>query len=501
VALVLGNELELSSVATRRRVNALQEVEAQLMQKSRELTAIRRANEIVLDRSSWRVALAEFETILEELTGARKVTIEVELPGVAGSAADTASALEEQEGVTQVPLVSLGQHVGRVRLTHDRELGSFEVATSICQLVSRGLHQSFLERTIEEQAREIETIQNVAREILTASDYRAALVNISQEIGRHLGASDFCLWTGDEQKGLGLLAASEPAVADECSSLASEVVASRVITRTTMAEVEHWASPLILHDRVNGVLVLTFAAGRSAGPTKLTFLNYLSMPLAVMVEIYTRHRESNLAREIHHRVKNNLQIIASLLNLQLRRVEDPYAREPLENSIRRIMSIAVVHEALCEKDAGRVEAVGLIKNIAELVVESIGEPNQRLSVSVDGVSDLTLSSQQATNLAIVVNELLGNALKHGLVGEPEGNIQVSLEKLNGDLILSVVDDGRGLAPWFELGKNRGLGLQLIMNIARTEFSGSFSVEPRESRGVRARLVFPQQAIGVAMGRP
>jgi two-component sensor histidine kinase len=507
VALVIGNELELSAVATRRRVNALQEVEAQLVQKSRELNAIRRANEIVLDRGGWRRALSEFESILAELTGAESVSIEALPPepstavgaqlSLPTAAPGSVPAPVETEGAVLLPLVSLGQALGHARFVTRRELASGEVAASICQLLSRGLHQAFLERTIEEQAREIDTVQSVAQEILTASDYRAALVNISQEIARHLGASGYCLWIGEDENVLSCLVGSDPGLADKSWEPACRAVDSRAIERSGAAGGAFWASPLILHERLNGVLALEFCRGQSAPSNKLTFLGYLSMPVALMVEIFTRHRESNVAREIHHRVKNNLQIIASLLNLQLRRIEDPFAREPLQNSIRRIMSIAVVHEALCEKHVGPVEAVGLIRSIADLVVESMSAPSQRLSVTVEGVPDLTLTSQQATNLAIVVNELMGNALKHGLEGQAQGSIEVRLERSNGHLVLSVADDGRGLAPWFDLSRSRGLGLQLILNIARTEFTGSFAIEPREGRGVEARLAFPMEAIGAA----
>lgn len=496
VALVLGNELELSAVATRRRVNALKEIETELERRTRELAAIRRANEIPLDENSWRDNLREFERLLKELTGAESVEIRVDFP----EQVPVDHSLEPAGltgDVVELPLVSLGRHLGRVLIRRERGLQSEEVAASICQLVARGLYSVFRERTIEEQAREIDTVHNMAREILTAADYRVALGNISRQIAGHVGATGFSLWVGDEQTALSCLTGD---VADELAAdLAAQAVQSRTTRRAATGEAHYLASPLLVKHRINGALVLSFDRGAGAAPLRLAFLSYLSVPLAVTVEIYARHRESNLAREIHHRVKNNLQIIASLLHLQLRRVEDPFAREPLENSIRRIMSIAVVHEALCEKHVSRVDAVGLLRSIADLVVEGIGAPNQRLTVSVEGIPDLTLSSQQATSLAIMVNELVGNALKHGLQGAPQGEIKVRLEREAGQFLLTVSDDGSGLPPWFELGKSRGLGLQLIMRMARSEFSGSFSLGPRQGRGVEAQLVFPEEAIGPAGG--
>ena len=106
-----------------------------------------------------------------------------------------------------------------------------------------------------------------------------------------------------------------------------------------------------------------------------------------------------------------------------------------------------------------------------------------------------LSSQQATNLALILNELLNNALKHGLQGMAKGQIYIGLTEENGKVLLSVHDNGKGLPENFDIKKHSGLGLQLISTIAKNEFAGEFFLENME-RGLNAKFIFPRNRLSI-----
>src|SRR5690349_11937843 len=154
-----------------------------------------------------------------------------------------------------------------------------------------------------------------------------------------------------------------------------------------------------------------------------------------------------LAQEIHHRVKNNLQTVASLLRLQARAGDVVDPREALEHSVNRILAIAAVHELLTERREEDVELADLIDRLRAMLVQGVGGTKE---VSAELVA-VTLPGARATALALVFSELLQTALEHG------GNhVRVELVRRDGDLVLAIADDGGGL------GDTRvGTGLSIV----------------------------------------
>src|SRR5919197_2317242 len=177
-----------------------------------------------------------------------------------------------------------------------------------------------------------------------------------------------------------------------------------------------------------------------------------------------------LAQEIHHRVKNNLQTVASLLRLQARSADRVDPREALEHSVNRVLAIAAVHELLTERRDEDVELADLIDRLRAMLVQGMG-------VSKDVTSSLEpvlLPGARATALALVFAELLQNALDHG--GE---RIRVELSRRDGEVVLAIADDGAGLA-----GEPRpGTGLSIVRALVRDELRGS--LELRGDGGTRA----------------
>jgi two-component sensor histidine kinase len=209
-------------------------------------------------------------------------------------------------------------------------------------------------------------------------------------------------------------------------------------------------------------------------------------------------------REIHHRVKNNLQTIAALLRLQGRRLESREARQAIRESERRIRSIAVVHETL-SRDAGEIVEFGeIVRPLVREVEESATTPDAKVRFEVEGDAG-KLPGEIATPLAVVLNELMQNAVDHAFPiedegvggGVVEGHVRVRLERIDGELRIDVTDDGVGLPEQFSLDTSKGLGLSIVQALVTGELGGSIDMHDGDGARVHLRLpVAPVRAPGV-----
>ncbi|NUW35119.1 histidine kinase N-terminal domain-containing protein [Nonomuraea sp. SMC257] len=257
--------------------------------------------------------------------------------------------------------------------------------------------------------------------------------------------------------------------------------------------------------------LMIVASGRAAKETEVesggTIVQLRAIPLIVgggrigalvlirdVTELRRRERElmtkDATIREIHHRVKNNLQTVAALLRLQARRLQVPEGREALEEAVRRVGSIAIVHETLSHAPEEFVD----FDDIADRVIAMAGEVSAAESavtprrVGAFGV----LPSLIATPLAMALTELLQNALQHG---KPR-RLQVVVERVGpGDdrLNVTVWDDGQGVPEGFDLDSSTSLGLQIVRTLVEGELSGKLSIGPREGGGTEVMLSIPLPA--------
>ncbi|WP_345519563.1 sensor histidine kinase [Nocardioides conyzicola] len=197
-------------------------------------------------------------------------------------------------------------------------------------------------------------------------------------------------------------------------------------------------------------------------------------------------------REIHHRVKNNLQTVAALLRLQARRMDNESARLALEEAVRRVGSIAIVHEILSQAVEERVDFDEIIDPLGRMVTE-VSAVGSRVRVRRTGTFGV-LPSESATALAMVLTELLQNAVEHGF--DPDdadltGEIVLTAQRLVGRLHVTVDDDGRGLPADFDLDASSSLGLTIVRTLVESELGGQLELGPRPGgRGTRAGLDLP-----------
>ncbi len=217
-------------------------------------------------------------------------------------------------------------------------------------------------------------------------------------------------------------------------------------------------------------------------------------------EVLRREQElrikSAMIQEIHHRVKNNLQTIASLLRLQARRSADPAVSHILGESVNRILSMAVVHEFLSQNESAIISIREVSQRILAQTVAGIVDPAKQISFRLQG-SSLYLPTQQATVCALVINELVQNALEHGYDQRSQGLITVTLVDDGEQVTLLVEDDGEGLPEGFSVGADGSLGLRIVQTLVEADLKGRFILEDGGTTGlgVKAMVTFPKLTLG------
>jgi two-component sensor histidine kinase len=191
-------------------------------------------------------------------------------------------------------------------------------------------------------------------------------------------------------------------------------------------------------------------------------------------------------REIHHRVKNNLQTVSALLRLQSRRIDDPAAAAALDEAVRRIASIALVHETLSNSTEN---TVAFDEVLTSLVTHALELSPRMGQLSIERKGHLgSLESRIATPLSLVVTELMHNALEHGLY-ESGTRLSIELQRYSNEGLITISDDGIGLPAGFDLSTSSNLGLQIVRTLIENELKGELKLESTQ-QGTQAKLRFP-----------
>lgn len=203
-------------------------------------------------------------------------------------------------------------------------------------------------------------------------------------------------------------------------------------------------------------------------------------------------------REIHHRVKNNLQTVASLLRLQSRRLSSPEVREALSESVRRISSIALVHETLSQDSGQRVVFDKVAHRLIDMVTTGLSDPDRPVRMRLEGNAG-ELPAEVATPLALVLSELLQNAVEHGFA-DRGGEVVVQLDRRSSGLHLAVMDDGVGVPEDWDVVTDAHLGLQIAMTLVESELGGTLEVERvGPEGGTRAIALLPVPVAAPGLG--
>ncbi len=227
-------------------------------------------------------------------------------------------------------------------------------------------------------------------------------------------------------------------------------------------------------------------------------LGYRSIGIAsgalVLVEDLTeaRRREQEIKvkeatiREVHHRVKNNLQTIASLLRIQARRSGSDETRRALAEATERVGSMAVVHDLLAGSDEETVDFAEAAGTVVDMVAQGLVGHGSGIDVSVTGTTG-QVDAHTATSLALAVAELVHNALEHGLADRESGHVEVAMRRVPGELVLTVRDDGIGLPAGFDPVASANLGLEIVRTVVEDDLRGTLSYSGGRGATVTVRV--------------
>jgi two-component sensor histidine kinase/CheY-like chemotaxis protein len=211
----------------------------------------------------------------------------------------------------------------------------------------------------------------------------------------------------------------------------------------------------------------------------------------LQIQAALREKEA-LLRELFHRVKNNLQVVSSLLNLQSESLTDEQAREMFRESRHRINSMALIHERLYQaKDLARINIEQYVHDLASELFFAYGVSAERIRLAVDINTDgAIIDIEKAVPVGLIINELLTNALKYAFPDGRAGEMTVRIEPAPGDMLkLTVADDGIGLPEGIDVNDPATLGLQLVSTLAE-QLRGSLEARPQP--GVAFTITFPKQ---------
>jgi two-component sensor histidine kinase len=231
--------------------------------------------------------------------------------------------------------------------------------------------------------------------------------------------------------------------------------------------------PLMVRDKPVGVMSCYTSTVREFSPDETKALETLAKQAAVSIEHAKLQVRNTLMQEMHHRVKNNLQQVASLLRLQMRHSSYKSIEEALNDCLTRILAIASVHDLLSRDD---LDHVG-IRSVAETLVQhqqsSLVLPDRSIMFLVRG-HDVRLNMTQATQIALVLNELISNAVEHGFKESVKGEIHVTVEDLEGEISVWVSNNGDRLPENFDPTVQGHLGMQIVDSLARA-LGGRFKI--------------------------
>ena len=253
-----------------------------------------------------------------------------------------------------------------------------------------------------------------------------------------------------------------------------------------------------------GALCLRMAPGTELPEDELGLLQAFSDAATVAIENATLYQDarrglevaSALLQEMHHRVRNNLQTVAALLSIQLRHNEAESWASHLREAISRVQAIAAVHDLLSDESRLGGTTVDVIaRHAAEHAYVTLVPPG--LSVTFDiPPSELRVPSKHATILALLINELVANAVKHGFAGRERGVVSIRARDEQGEAVIEIANDGEAIPEDFDPMGSHGLGMRIIQRLVTSDLHGTFHIGPDDVGSV-ATLRFPIAAEEVA----
>ncbi len=245
--------------------------------------------------------------------------------------------------------------------------------------------------------------------------------------------------------------------------------------------------PLEVKQKILGCICIYSSHRHFLSPEQMQLVVTFANEAAIAIEnarLYEETRrglelKSVLLRELHHRVKNNLATVAGILSLQRRRTKSSEIRNILAESVNRVQGLAATHDLLAHEDVGEARVDDIARKIVGVASANLSPPEKRITYRVEPCA-IVIPSRAVTVVALVINEMISNAIKHGMVDRSEGMVVIKGREEDGIVIIQVIDNGRGPSPEHSIEENgeggtfEGLGLSLIKNLI-ADLGGRFSL--------------------------
>ncbi len=400
------------------------------------------------------------------------------------------------------PLVSQDRVVGALNVQtvrlHTWTKGEKEFLLLISEMVAGILERAILQEQTEHRMRELQAVAEVSRAAISPL-YLDEMLRVVAEMGAHaVGARHCSVLLLDETRDVFVPRGvwdqrgdveAEP-IWSRDSSLLAECCASQ---KPLIAQINdhglpeahtRWAIksglyclisvPMMVRDRVIGLLNMWSDRQTAFAKHQIELCVTLANQIALSIENAHLIGNAAIIKEMNHRVKNNLQNVVMLLQMQLYEIQNnPSAARALRESISRIMSIAAVHDAMAQEGFRLVDVKDVVTRVVGLTHANMTRPDLKLSIHVMGDS-LRMNSRAATALALCVNELVQNAVEHAFVGRSQGTITVSLANKGNSLEVEVRDNGVGSDV--DLSQSNSLGLSIVKTLIQEDLRGTFTLE-------------------------
>ena len=425
----------------------------------------------------------------------------------------------EYESMLSVPLVTRGEIHGvinvRTRRPHEYSKGQVRLLSGIANQVAGAIERSHRYRQLERNVVQLHTLSEVSQAI-TSNMYLDELLQLFVTMTARTMNYKICtVMLVDHEKGELVIKATQadskeytrkPNLKIGESVSGRAVSERRVITVADVqmapeyifpdiaqkAGVRSIASiPLMIKGAVSGVLNCYTEKVHIFSMEELVILQALGTQAALAVEHAKLLVKSAVIQEMHHRIKNNLQQIVSLVRLEMRYSKYTTVEDALNDTLSRILAISTVHELLTRDDLDSVSIKKVAEGILNATQQSVVPPGKTIVTTISG-DDFVLPLAKATSMALVLNELVQNAVEHGFRTLNDGRIQIQLSETETEYRIAVINDGEPLPAGFNYNSGNSLGLSIVETLVRGDLHGSFTLDNAVyDNGIIAIVVVPK----------
>lgn len=398
----------------------------------------------------------------------------------------------------------------QTRELHEFTPEEIKFIESVCRDLAIGVQSARLhsrnDAVLSMRVEELHLLQSVTRAVASTLQPDELLSMIVEHACNLSHGSSAILYRCKNQTSIEQLSWYPEDVANDydvaSSQLAMQVCTSRVATgiqpdagRSTVL----YGIPLVTRYATLGALVVRVDRRSAPSEEQLNLLQAYADSAALALEnaeLYDETRRgyatsSALLQEMHHRVRNNLQIVAALLSMQAREGHDAGWDRPLLEAVARVQSIASIHDLLSGDDLVRTTISAVARAVVDEASVTVVPPEKQIAFEVLP-SDIELTSRQAMILALLINECITNAVVHGFASRDAGSVVIRSKQMDGIVELRIEDDGEGLPDHESDRRRKGLGTRIARTLAEADLGGSFLLESRDGGGTVAQVRFPAQ---------